>query len=86
MLTISPQTRVIMLAVERDEDAQIDALRAGAAGWLPRTIDLEVLPRVLRGVHAGEAAVTRALATRVLEQVGCSTAPSSTGFARFGAR
>ncbi|HKH40978.1 MAG TPA: response regulator transcription factor [Solirubrobacterales bacterium] len=69
MLTISPQTRVIVLAVDPDEDAQMHALRMGAAGCLPKATDLEVLPRVLRGVRAGEAAVTRALATRVLEQV-----------------
>src|SRR6266545_7272628 len=69
MLTISPQTSAIMLAVEADEDAQMHALRAGAAGCLLKSIDLEVLPRILRGVRAGEAAVTRALGTRVLEQV-----------------
>jgi hypothetical protein len=34
-----------------------------------KPIDLDVLPRVLRGVRAGEAAVTRALATRLLEEV-----------------
>lgn len=69
MLTISPRTRVIMLAVEADDDAQMQALRAGAAGCLLKSIDLEALPRVLRGVRAGEAAVTRAIGTRVLEQV-----------------
>jgi NarL family two-component system response regulator LiaR len=69
MLTISPQTHVIVLVIEPDEEAQMQALRMGAAGCLPKAIDLAVLPRILRGVRAGEAAVTRALATRVLEQV-----------------
>lgn len=69
MLTIAPQTRVILLAVEPDEDAQMHALRAGAVGCLPKAIDPKILPRVLRRVRAGEAAVTRALATRLLEQV-----------------
>jgi DNA-binding NarL/FixJ family response regulator len=69
MLTISPHTRVIVLAVETNEAAQIRALRAGAAGCLLKSIDLKVLPRVVRGVRAGEAAVTRALATRVLNQL-----------------
>ncbi|HSD22704.1 MAG TPA: response regulator transcription factor [Solirubrobacterales bacterium] len=69
MLTISPQLHVIMLGVEPDEGAQVHALRRGAAGCLSKAIDLEILPRVLRGVRAGEAAVTRAIATRVLEQV-----------------
>jgi NarL family two-component system response regulator LiaR len=69
MLTISPQTRVILLAVEADEEAQMHALRTGAVGCLPKAIDPTILPRVLRRVRAGEAAITRALATRVLEQV-----------------
>lgn len=69
ILTEYPQTMVVLLALEADEDAQIWALRAGAAGWLLKSIDLEVLPRVLRGVWAGEAAVTRALGTRLLEEV-----------------
>ena len=69
MLALSPRTKVIMLAVAVDKGAQMEALLAGAAGYLPKSIDLELLPRVLRGVRAGEAAVTRALGTHVLEQV-----------------
>jgi two-component system, NarL family, response regulator LiaR len=69
MLNISPQTRVISLAGEPEGDAQMRALRAGAVGCLPKAVDPKVLPRVLRRVLAGEAAVTRALATEVLAQV-----------------
>jgi DNA-binding NarL/FixJ family response regulator len=69
ILIISPNTRVIMLAVEADETTQLQALQAGAAGFLLKSISLDVLPRVLRGVRSGEAAVSRALATRLLEEV-----------------
>jgi DNA-binding NarL/FixJ family response regulator len=68
MIEASPHTRIIVLAIERDEDTQMQYLRAGAAGWLMKSIDLEVLPRVLRGVHAGEAAVPRALCKRVVTE------------------
>jgi DNA-binding NarL/FixJ family response regulator len=68
MVEASPHTRIIVLAIERDEDTQMQFLRAGAAGWLMKSIDLEVLPRVLRGVHAGEAAVSRALCKRVVRE------------------
>jgi NarL family two-component system response regulator LiaR len=66
---ISPQTSVIVLAAEADERTQINTLRVGAAGCLLKSLDLEVLPQVLRGVRAGEAAVSRALGTRLLQQV-----------------
>jgi DNA-binding NarL/FixJ family response regulator len=69
ILTISPATRVIMLAVEADENTQLEALRAGAAGFVLKPIQLDVLPRVLRGVRAGEAAVSRALAMRLVEEI-----------------
>jgi two-component system, NarL family, response regulator LiaR len=68
MFAASPRSRIIVLALDSDEDAQMRALRAGAAGWLLKSIDLEVLPRVLRRVQAGEAAVPRALGNRLLEE------------------
>ena len=68
MVKASPHTGIIVLAIERDEDAQMQLLRAGAAGWLMKSVDLEVLPRVLRGVHAGEAAFPRALCKRVVTE------------------
>jgi DNA-binding NarL/FixJ family response regulator len=67
MLRASPGTRIIVLALELDEDAQMRFLRAGAAGWLLKSINLEVLPRVLRGVREGEAAVPRAFGKRIVE-------------------
>jgi two-component system, NarL family, response regulator LiaR len=68
MFKASPRTHIIVLTIERDEDAQMQFLRAGAAGCLIKSVDLEVLPRVLRGVHAGEAAVPRAMCKRVVRE------------------
>ena len=68
MVRASPHTRIVVLAIEQDEDAQMRFLRAGAAGWLMKSVDLQVLSRVLRGVHAGEAAVPRALCKRVVTE------------------
>ncbi|HEY7267375.1 MAG TPA: response regulator transcription factor [Solirubrobacterales bacterium] len=68
ILSIAPETRVIMLAAEADEATQVEALRAGAVGFLPKSINLDVLPRVLRGVRAGEAAVSRSVAMRLVEE------------------
>ena len=68
MFTASPHTHIIVLTIERDEDAQMQFLRAGAAGCLIKSVDLEVLPRVLRGVHGGEAAVPRSMCKRVVRE------------------
>jgi DNA-binding NarL/FixJ family response regulator len=42
-------------------DAVVDALVAGASGWLPKLIDIDHLVRAIHGVHAGEMWIDRAL-------------------------
>lgn len=44
------------------------ALRAGASGCLPKTMNLGRLPDTLNGVCNGETAMARKLMTRVLER------------------
>ena len=63
-----PDTSVVMLTVVEDEEHLFDALRAGAIGYLLKDIDSEDLPRALRGVLNGEAALPRALVRRVIDQ------------------
>jgi two-component system, NarL family, response regulator LiaR len=63
-----PEVRVILLSDDPDDhDLGLDALRAGAIGFLPRRIDLETLPRVVRGAMMGEAAISRRLAMALVE-------------------
>ncbi len=62
-----PQSKLVMLTVS-DEDTDIfAALRAGAAGYLLKTMNLNRLPDALSGVCSGEAAMPRTLVARVLE-------------------
>jgi DNA-binding NarL/FixJ family response regulator len=63
-----PDTPVVMLTVSRNDEDLFDALRAGAAGYLLKDTDPERLPHALRGVLAGEAAVPRALVTRIIDE------------------
>jgi DNA-binding NarL/FixJ family response regulator len=65
----SPATKVVVLARADDDGNGLEALRAGAVGFLPRSIDPALLPRVLRGVLAGEPAISRRLASLALSQV-----------------
>jgi DNA-binding NarL/FixJ family response regulator len=63
-----PETAVVMLTVSANEDDLFDALRAGAAGYLLKETNPERLPHALRGVMEGEAALSRALVARVIEE------------------
>ena len=63
-----PQTKIVILTVS-DQDADLfAALRAGADGYLLKTMNMTRLPDALEGVCAGEAAMPRTLVARVLER------------------
>jgi DNA-binding NarL/FixJ family response regulator len=63
-----PETAVVMLTVSKNEDDLFDALRAGAAGYLLKETNPARLPHALRGVMEGEAALSRTLVARVIEE------------------
>lgn len=63
-----PQAKIVMLTVSEDDADLFAALRAGADGYLLKTMNLQRLPDTLDGVCSGEAAMPRALVARLLEQ------------------
>jgi DNA-binding NarL/FixJ family response regulator len=63
-----PQVKIVMLTVSDDDTDLFAALRAGADGYLLKTMNLKRLPDALAGVCAGEAAMQRTLVARVLER------------------
>ncbi len=63
-----PQAKIVMFTVSDEDRHLFAALRAGADGYLLKTMDLRRLPDELQGVCLGEAAMPRALVARVLEE------------------
>jgi DNA-binding NarL/FixJ family response regulator len=63
-----PETKIIILTVSDQEDNLFAALRAGASGYLTKTMNLDRLPETLSGACHGEAAIPRMLMARVLER------------------
>jgi two-component system, NarL family, nitrate/nitrite response regulator NarL len=62
-----PMVRVIALSGLADADAALEALRAGAAGFLPKTADPETLLRPLLAVLDGWSVVPEDLLRTLLE-------------------
>ena len=64
----APETRVVMLTVANEETAVLEAVAAGAAGYLQKETDRERLLSTVRGVFRGEvrlpAEVVRASSRR----------------------
>jgi DNA-binding NarL/FixJ family response regulator len=63
-----PQVKIVMLTVSDDDADLFAALRAGADGYLLKTMNFNRLPDALAGVCSGEAAMQRTLVARVLER------------------
>ena len=71
ILKAAPDQLVIVLtgADEEGDELGLLALRAGAVGFLSKDVDTSALPRTLKGVRAGEVAISRRLTKRVIEQL-----------------
>jgi len=66
--------RVVLLTGAGDDELGMRGLRAGAAGYLSKEVELEALPRALRGAIDGEAAISRRLAMQLIQHY--RTAPT----------
>ncbi|GAB1819677.1 response regulator [Herbidospora sp. RD11066] len=64
-LAVSP-AKVLILSNFDLEEQVVDALRAGAAGFLPKEVSPEDVVAAIRVVHGGEATVAPRLLTRLL--------------------
>jgi DNA-binding NarL/FixJ family response regulator len=74
----SPDTKVIMLTVSDDDENLFAAIQSGAQGYLTKNLEPEELHEMIRGIFRGEAAISRAMAGRILAEFarqGRPTAP-----------
>jgi DNA-binding NarL/FixJ family response regulator len=65
----APNCEVVVLTASETEENLLAAIRAGAAGYLLKSEPPERIVGFLRGVANGEAALSGAVARRLLEQV-----------------
>jgi NarL family two-component system response regulator LiaR len=77
ILKEDPEQLVVILTSSDDDEMGLLGLRAGAAGFLTKDVDIDVLPRALRGALSGEAAISRRLSMRVVEHL--RRAPAGAG-------
>lgn len=65
-----PDIAIIMLTASELDDHVYRAVQLGAAGYLLKSLDAGELFDVLEGVARGEVALTRAMAARLLRELG----------------
>ncbi len=64
----SPETKVVMLTVQSDEEQLLQAIKYGAQGYLLKDLPSQKVLEMLRAALRGEAALPPALAARILEE------------------
>lgn len=64
-----PTAGVILLTGRIDEEEFMAAVRVGASGYLPQSVDPGRLPDVVRGVLRGEPAIPRRFVTRLIAEL-----------------
>jgi len=64
-----PAVTVVMLTVRDDTQTLFEAIKAGAQGYLVKNMRSRELLEQLRGLARGEAAISRRIAARILEEI-----------------
>ncbi len=60
---------MVVLTASSDRDDLVDAIRAGASGYLVKSMDPDRIAPALRGVLAGEAAIPRFLVAELVRDL-----------------
>jgi DNA-binding NarL/FixJ family response regulator len=64
-----PGARIIALTMYRQEQYMLNAIRAGARGYLLKTVDARDLITAIHSVHRGDYLIDPVIATRVLSEL-----------------
>jgi len=74
MTMIAPLTRVLVLTISDQDEDVMDAILAGACGYLLKDASITELMAGIRAAAAGESLVSPAIATKVLQRLRASSA------------
>jgi NarL family two-component system response regulator LiaR len=69
IVSASPLVRVVVFTAAKDADAGVTALKAGASGYVSKDVELSTMPRIIRAVARGEAAVSRDFVSVLIDRL-----------------
>jgi DNA-binding NarL/FixJ family response regulator len=70
-----PKTRILVLTVSDEQDDLLDAVKAGATGYLLKEVSIEEVADAVRAVMRGESLLSPALAAELLVELGAVKGP-----------
>ena len=69
IMQATPATRIIALTMYRQEQYMLDVIRAGARGYLLKTVDAGELIAAIEAVHRGDYLIDPIIAARVMSEL-----------------
>jgi DNA-binding NarL/FixJ family response regulator len=75
----APELPIVMLTASEDVDDLFAAIKAGARGYLLKNLESNQLRQMLEAVARGEAAISPAIAARILAELARTERPGETG-------
>ncbi|GAB3205095.1 response regulator [Marinactinospora thermotolerans] len=70
---VAPTSRIVMLTSSDEEADLFGALRAGAVGYLLKSVSVAELPTAVRAVHKGHSFLTPAMAAKLIREFTASS-------------
>ena len=87
LLRASPRSAVVILSARLDDDTVLDAVLAGACGYLPKASTLPEIVGAIRAAAAGESPIAPSVAGGLLAQLRrCGPAPPSIALPNLSSR
>lgn len=68
ILSDRPETNIVFLTIHEEDDRLFAAIRSGAKGYLLKNVPITKLLDFLRGIEQGRTAITRSMASRVIDE------------------
>jgi two-component system nitrate/nitrite response regulator NarL len=69
ILSEIPDCKIVFLTIYADDDKLLEAVRGGACGYLLKNVPIKQLIQALRSTQNGEAALSRSMMTRVMNEL-----------------
>lgn len=84
ILADQPEINIVFLTVHEQDARLFAAIRSGAKGYLLKNVPVSRLLTYLRGVECGEAAISGAMASRILDEFARLGSARASGQAEVG--
>lgn len=79
ILSLKPDISIVFLTVHAEDENLLGAIRIGAKGYMLKNVPVNKLMESLRAVMRGEAAISRQMMIRIMEELSSNSSAGGTG-------